>query len=124
MLVGGAPTLDVASVRLFKVVLLPDDGLPTRAIRGSRGIARCEEGLCDDGIGYAQCSGDLGRVHTSTMSSADCRAQIVLSVHVCGSFGLAKIANLRSASVKKSRVEGAHELPGGSSAAALQDTLL
>ena len=34
----GAPTLDVASVRLFKVVLLPDDGLPTRAMSGSRGI--------------------------------------------------------------------------------------
>lgn len=33
-----APTLDVASVKLFKVVLLPDDGLPTRAMRGSRGI--------------------------------------------------------------------------------------
>jgi hypothetical protein len=36
--VDGAPTLDVASVRLFKVVLLPDDGLPTSAMSGSRGI--------------------------------------------------------------------------------------
>jgi hypothetical protein len=32
------PTLEVASVRLFNVVLLPDEGLPTRPIRGSRGI--------------------------------------------------------------------------------------
>lgn len=30
--------MDVASVRLFKVVLLPDDGLPTSAMSGSRGI--------------------------------------------------------------------------------------
>lgn len=40
MLVGGAPTLAVVSVRLFKVVLLPDEGLPTRAMSGSRGMAR------------------------------------------------------------------------------------
>jgi hypothetical protein len=30
------PTLDEASVRLFKVVLLPDDGFPTSPIKGSR----------------------------------------------------------------------------------------
>ena len=34
----GAPTLAVVSVRLLSVVDLPDDGLPTRAMRGSRGI--------------------------------------------------------------------------------------
>jgi len=32
------PTLEVASVKLFNVVLLPDEGLPTRPMRGSRGI--------------------------------------------------------------------------------------
>jgi hypothetical protein len=34
------PTLDVASVKLFKVVLLPLEGLPTRPIKGSRGIVK------------------------------------------------------------------------------------
>lgn len=33
------PTFDVASVKLFRVVLLPEDGLPTRPIKGSRGIS-------------------------------------------------------------------------------------
>ena len=32
------PTFDEASVKLFKVVDLPDDGFPTKPIRGSRGI--------------------------------------------------------------------------------------
>jgi hypothetical protein len=32
------PTLDVASVRLLSVVLFPAEGLPTRPIKGSRGI--------------------------------------------------------------------------------------
>jgi hypothetical protein len=32
------PTLELASVRLLRVVLLPLEGLPTRPIRGSRGI--------------------------------------------------------------------------------------
>lgn len=32
------PTLDVASVKLFNVVLLPLEGLPTSPIKGSRGI--------------------------------------------------------------------------------------
>jgi hypothetical protein len=32
------PTLEVASVRLLSVVLLPLEGLPTRPMRGSRGI--------------------------------------------------------------------------------------
>lgn len=34
----GAPTFAVVSVRLLSVVDLPDDGLPTSAMRGSRGI--------------------------------------------------------------------------------------
>ena len=33
-----APTLAVVSVRLFRVVDLPLEGLPTRAMRGSRGM--------------------------------------------------------------------------------------
>jgi len=33
-----APTLAVVSVKLLSVVLLPDEGLPTRPINGSRGI--------------------------------------------------------------------------------------
>jgi hypothetical protein len=37
------PTLEVASVKLFNVVLLPDEGLPTRPMRGSRGILGCVE---------------------------------------------------------------------------------
>lgn len=32
------PTFDDASVRLFNVVDLPEEGFPTRPIRGSRGI--------------------------------------------------------------------------------------
>lgn len=32
------PTFEVASVRELSVVLLPDDGLPTRPMRGSRGM--------------------------------------------------------------------------------------
>lgn len=36
---GKLPTFAVVSVRLFSVVDLPDDGLPTRPIRGSRGIS-------------------------------------------------------------------------------------
>jgi len=35
------PTFEVASVKLLRVVLLPDDGLPTKPINGSRGIS-CE----------------------------------------------------------------------------------
>ena len=35
---GRAPTLAVESVKALRVVDLPADGLPTRAIRGSRGI--------------------------------------------------------------------------------------
>jgi hypothetical protein len=35
-----APTLAVVSVRLFNVVDLPLEGLPTRAISGSRGIVQ------------------------------------------------------------------------------------
>jgi hypothetical protein len=32
------PTLELASVKLFNVVLLPLDGLPTNPIKGSRGM--------------------------------------------------------------------------------------
>lgn len=32
------PTFEVASVKLFSVVLLPEDGLPTKPIKGSRGM--------------------------------------------------------------------------------------
>lgn len=42
---GGAPTLAVVSVRLFSVVDLPDEGLPTRAMRGSRGMAGCSSAV-------------------------------------------------------------------------------
>ena len=34
----GSPTFAVVSVKLLRVVDLPDDGLPTRPINGSRGI--------------------------------------------------------------------------------------
>lgn len=34
------PTLEAASVKLFSVVLLPADGLPTRAINGSRAMVQ------------------------------------------------------------------------------------
>jgi len=40
-----APTLEVASVKLFKVVDLPLEGFPTRPIRGSRGILRVDAGI-------------------------------------------------------------------------------
>ena len=43
-----APTFAVVSVRELRVVDLPDEGLPTRAMRGSRGMLtkwrRCGEG--------------------------------------------------------------------------------
>lgn len=32
------PILEDASVKEFKVVLLPDEGLPTKPIKGSRGM--------------------------------------------------------------------------------------
>lgn len=38
---GKLPTLAVASVKELRVVDLPLLGLPTRAIRGSRGITLC-----------------------------------------------------------------------------------
>ena len=37
--------MEVASVRLFNVVLLPEEGLPTRPMRGSRGISGAVEWL-------------------------------------------------------------------------------
>jgi hypothetical protein len=39
------PTLELASVKLFNVVLLPLDGLPTNPINGSRGIANLADFL-------------------------------------------------------------------------------
>jgi hypothetical protein len=39
------PTLELASVRLLSVVLLPLEGLPTRPIRGSRGIVKLGGGV-------------------------------------------------------------------------------
>lgn len=51
MLVGG-PALAVASVKLFRVVDLPDEGLPTRPINGSRGIFQCVS-YRDGSISYA-----------------------------------------------------------------------
>jgi hypothetical protein len=41
------PTLELASVRLLSVVLLPLEGLPTRPIRGSRGIVMLGWRGCD-----------------------------------------------------------------------------
>lgn len=37
------PTLEEASVRLFRVVLFPAEGLPTRPINGSRGMTSTKE---------------------------------------------------------------------------------
>lgn len=37
---GKLPTLELASVKLFNVVLLPLEGLPTNPIKGSRGIVK------------------------------------------------------------------------------------
>jgi hypothetical protein len=39
------PTLELASVRLLRVVLFPLEGLPTRPIRGSRGIVTLGGGV-------------------------------------------------------------------------------
>lgn len=47
------PTLEEASVKLFRVVLLPADGLPTSPMRGSRGMAgllKVEAGGVGDAI--------------------------------------------------------------------------
>ena len=40
-----SPTFDEASVRELSVVLFPDEGLPTRPIRGSRGMDGMREVL-------------------------------------------------------------------------------
>ena len=45
----GSPTFAVVSVKLLRVVDLPDDGLPTRPMSGSRGIVK---GDVDDTVGY------------------------------------------------------------------------
>ena len=45
------PTLEVASVRLFSVVDFPDEGFPTRPMRGSRGIEAASCALDSDYIG-------------------------------------------------------------------------
>lgn len=41
---GKLPTLELASVRLLSVVDLPEEGLPTKAMRGSRGIIAMKVG--------------------------------------------------------------------------------
>lgn len=43
------PTLDEASVKLLRVELLPAEGLPTRPMRGSRGMASKERDLSTGG---------------------------------------------------------------------------
>ena len=45
------PTLAVVSVRLFSVVDLPLEGLPTRPIRGSRGIVQISEEIVMSQVG-------------------------------------------------------------------------
>jgi hypothetical protein len=57
------PTFEVASVKLFRVVLLPDDGLPTKPINGSRGI------LCEvdyDSISYFSIEVSAGETRALT----------------------------------------------------------
>lgn len=49
----GAPTFAVVSVKLLRVVDLPDDGLPTRPISGSRGMLPW--GMCTV---YERCASD------------------------------------------------------------------
>jgi len=44
------PTLELASVKLFNVVLLPLEGLPTNPIRGSRGIVVRRRGFVVVGV--------------------------------------------------------------------------
>jgi len=41
--VSVAPTFAAVSVKLFRVVLFPEDGLPTSPIKGSRGIVEVYE---------------------------------------------------------------------------------
>lgn len=41
------PTLEVASVKLLRVELLPDEGLPTRPIRGSLPMVDRRRGGCE-----------------------------------------------------------------------------
>lgn len=56
MVKGKLPTFEVASVRELRVVDFPEEGLPTRAIRGSRGMIFCgwggggEIGGCEGGF--------------------------------------------------------------------------
>ena len=45
------PTLAVVSVRLFSVVDLPLEGLPTRPMRGSRGIVEISEEIVMSQVG-------------------------------------------------------------------------
>ena len=54
----GSPTLDEASVKLLSIVLFPLEGLPTRPINVSRGIAR----------GIRHCS---SKTHASSISSME-----------------------------------------------------
>lgn len=66
---GGAPTLAVVSVRLLRVVDLPDEGLPTRAMRGSRGmvgdvrVRMSREGGCMRREGADPPTSALGHAH-------------------------------------------------------------
>jgi len=67
---GKLPVLEVASVRLLSVVDLPEEGLPTRAMSGSRGIVCRWEGQCLEGsVGGSDRINELGprcsRVHCS-----------------------------------------------------------
>jgi len=55
----GAPTFAVlVSVRLFSVVLFPLDGLPTRPMRGSRGMVLGARGGGGGGGGDGGCEND------------------------------------------------------------------
>lgn len=46
------PTLEEASVRLFSVVLLPAEGLPTSPMRGSRGMLN--DLMPSSGLGHSE----------------------------------------------------------------------
>lgn len=54
------PTLDEASVKLLRVELLPAEGLPTRPMRGSRGMASKERDLSTGGLSMYYNAGPPG----------------------------------------------------------------
>ena len=68
--------MDEASVRLFNVVLLPEEGFPTRPIRGSRGMVSYEEWV------------EVGVVHPF---AAQREKAIVLEVKIRKLFAKAKL---------------------------------